>query len=457
MNALHLTLPLSSPLDSVPAALGPMLESCPGETPVHLEASAPGWGPFALELGRRFRVSVTPALVVALVGLLGCENVKPPALHGSRPGDSVEITPVPARIPPRLDRNGRWMVLDTLENFRRADALAVLRSMPGASPVCARVAPGRRLEVLPVWTDPLEGMLDTLRPLGVTDAFMVSDDKIRQEYNLEVDWSTVPTVTAAAPVPAMPARPAVAAFTPSVAVVAPAPALDPERPHNAPQRRFPKVPADVEAFASAMRSKPGMVLEAIHEYTHADGSPWWWVARWKNRATGDKRMSQFHRTPAGDFVGEMPKRPTGNPLYRGHRLSQNPSALVYLVEGELCVDCLESVGILAVTWPVGAQSFGKVDWSTLAGRGVVLWPDNDAPGLEAMQSIRDTLERLGAVVLVVDVVALAMPPKGDVVDWLRRWLEQHGARRVSDLPGGRDLVAEALDELPYIDEMGAAA
>jgi hypothetical protein len=61
------------------------------------------------------------------------------------------------------------------------------------------------------------------------------------------------------------------------------------------------------------------------------------------------------------------------------------------------------------------------------------------------------------LVLVVDVVALAMPPKGDVVDWLRRFLEQHGARRVSDLPGGWDLVADALAVLPILDGMEAVA
>lgn len=251
--------------------------------------------------------------------------------------------------------------------------------------------------------------------------------------------------------------PATEAPAPSVAVAVPAPVLEPAPAHNAPQRRFPKVPADVEAFASAMRTKPGMVLEAIHEYTHADGSPWWWVARWKNRATGEKRMSQFHRAPAGDFVGKMPERPTGNPLYRGHRLNQNPSDIVWLPEGEKCVDLLEWAGVLAVTWPVGAQSFGNADWLPLAGRMVVLWPDNDKAGFEAMQSIRGTLERLEAVVLVVDVEALAMPPKGDVVDWLRGFLEQHGARRVSDLPNGRDLVADALAVLPIIDGLEAVA
>lgn len=251
--------------------------------------------------------------------------------------------------------------------------------------------------------------------------------------------------------------PPLEAPTPSEVVAAPAPALEVAPAQNAPQRRFPKVPAEVEAFASAMRTKPGMVLEAVHEYTHPDGSPWWWVARWKDRTTGEKMPRPFRRTPAGDFVGTMPDIPTGRPLYRGHRLSQNPSDLVYLVEGEVCADCLESVGLLAVTWPNGAQSVGKVDWSPLAGRDVVLWPDNDAPGLEAMRSIRGPLERLGALVLVVDVVALAMPPKGDVVDWLRRFLEQHGARRVSDLPGGRDLVAEALAVLPILDGMEAVA
>lgn len=68
------------------------------------------------------------------------------------------------------------------------------------------------------------------------------------------------------------------------------------------------------------------------------------------------------------------------PMYGLDRLAGQPDAPVVLVEGEKCADA--PVELLPATvwasWPGGGKAVDKVDWSPLAGRDVVLWPDCDA-------------------------------------------------------------------------------
>lgn len=220
-------------------------------------------------------------------------------------------------------------------------------------------------------------------------------------------------------------------------------------------RSFPLVPEGLELFARKS-APPGMRLEAIHEYTHSDGSPWWYVARWKNPGIGEKRPIPISPCDQG-WVRKMPKIPTGfRPLYRLHKLGQYPSELVYLVEGEACADCLEGLGFVATTWPNGAGSIHSVDWSGLANRKVILWPDNDKPGAEAMSRIRWILEGLGCLVVVLDLVPLDLPPKGDCVDWVNRFVKREGARSLHGIPNGHDLARGEIEALEVLDWRQAA-
>lgn len=220
-------------------------------------------------------------------------------------------------------------------------------------------------------------------------------------------------------------------------------------------RTFIHIPAEVEAFARSL-GLPGERLEAVHDYTHADGSPWWWIARWKNPTTGKKRPLPFYRSPEG-FIRKMPEIAHGKrPLYRLHKLEQYRADLVYLVEGEGCADALEALGLLATTWPNGSQSVPAADWSPLAGRRMVVMPDNDAPGFEAMDTSRRILHGLGVRVLTVDVEALDLPPKGDIVDWLRLFVERHGKRHLHEIPGGHELARQEIEAFPILEWQVAA-
>lgn len=182
-------------------------------------------------------------------------------------------------------------------------------------------------------------------------------------------------------------------------------------------------------------ARQGFHLAAMHEYTTSAGKPLWWVLRLEgNQVDPDtwkpaKRILPLRRTENG-FELKRPEFRRGEvPLYGLHRLANYPDDPLILPEGEKCADWLDGTGFVAVAWPGGAQAVERVDWSPLAKRTVFLWPDNDEPGFQAMKKVGQILAALGAVVFTIDVVAMALPPKGDAVDW---WLA--GGRDVLGLP-----------------------
>lgn len=83
--------------------------------------------------------------------------------------------------------------------------------------------------------------------------------------------------------------------------------------------------------------------------------------------------------------------PEPRPLLGLDDLGAKLAAPVLVVEGEKC----RAVGASAlpqyavVSWPGGGKGVGKARWSALAGRDVVLWPDADKAGVEAMLGWRD--------------------------------------------------------------------
>jgi len=169
---------------------------------------------------------------------------------------------------------------------------------------------------------------------------------------------------------------------------------------------------------------------AIHHYTAPDGSITFARLRLKHPDTGEKWIRPLRRDAAGIWCElKAPEFEGGAPLYNLHHLC-NPawqSERVILVEGEYKVDMLELCGIIATT-SGGAQSVEAADWQPLAGRNVLVWADNDKPGFEYAQHAADKLKALGCEVAFVDVAALNLPPKGDAVDWLKSFHQQHGRK-----------------------------
>lgn len=90
--------------------------------------------------------------------------------------------------------------------------------------------------------------------------------------------------------------------------------------------------------------------------------------------------------PDGTEQWCMRRFPTMRPLYGLDDLAAKPNAPVLIPEGEKCRAA--GAGALpmyaVVSWPGGSKGIGYVDWRALEGRDVVLWPDADDSGREAM-------------------------------------------------------------------------
>jgi putative DNA primase/helicase len=87
--------------------------------------------------------------------------------------------------------------------------------------------------------------------------------------------------------------------------------------------------------------------------------------------------------------------PEPRPLY--HQSGIATADTVVLVEGEKCAQALIDAGIVATTAMHGANApVDKTDWSPLASRTVVLWPDKDKPGWEYAECAAQAILAAGA-------------------------------------------------------------
>jgi hypothetical protein len=139
--------------------------------------------------------------------------------------------------------------------------------------------------------------------------------------------------------------------------------------------------------------------------------------------------------PADPETGKAPKRyrwstPNGGPglgglkvmdmpLYRlPELLTASADQPVLLCEGEPAADALAGLGFVATSLPGGAgqREFGAA-LAPLAGRPVVLVPDNDDPGHAFMAHLASVLD--GVAASVRWLVLPGLPAKGDAVDFVR--------------------------------------
>lgn len=123
-----------------------------------------------------------------------------------------------------------------------------------------------------------------------------------------------------------------------------------------------------------------------------------------------------------------PRRPVGSRwtwnlgdvrrvLYRlPELLAGAPQIVVFIVEGEKDADALTRLGLIATTNAGGAGKWRPEYGDALAGRHVVILPDNDDPGRKHAGQVAAALAGVAASVKVLELRGL--PAKGDVTDWL---------------------------------------
>ncbi len=128
---------------------------------------------------------------------------------------------------------------------------------------------------------------------------------------------------------------------------------------------------------------------------------------------GGKTCRPFHRIEIGWTISDPPGALS---LYISDELPQ--TGFIFIVEGEKCVDELRNIGLAAVTSAHGAQAAGKSDWGPLAGREVVILPDNDDGGRQYAQDVAAILTNLTPACRVRIVELPGLEEKGDICDWI---------------------------------------
>ena len=151
--------------------------------------------------------------------------------------------------------------------------------------------------------------------------------------------------------------------------------------------------------------------EITYDYRDATGATVYQVVRMEPKSF---RLRQ----PDGKGGWSWTIRGLTRVLYRlPELLASDPSATVYVVEGEKDADNVAGLGLTVTTIAGGSGGILPPDIAKhLTNREVVILPDHDEPGREFAQKIAKAITAFAQRVAILELPGL--PPKGDVTDWL---------------------------------------
>ena len=195
-------------------------------------------------------------------------------------------------------------------------------------------------------------------------------------------------------------------------------------------KRSPRVYPSVGAAAKEVARREKGEVEAVYRYTDD-------YNRVRIRKPDGKSFRPIRREGDGWVLGDPPGK---LPLY--HRDELAGEAAVCVCEGEKATDAARRLGLLATT-SGSSSSAPKADWTPLAGRNVVLLPDNDPPGEKYARAVAAELHKLKPPAVVRIVRLPDLPDKGDIYDYV----EQQGGRPPAEI---RALVEQIAEQAPIV-------
>ena len=192
------------------------------------------------------------------------------------------------------------------------------------------------------------------------------------------------------------------------------------RPKSHPERRCEKMPGELtpEPLIERLTTRFGKPA-ATWEYLDCEWQTCGFILRWD--MSGGKDIRPISR--GFDDLWRIEAMPEPRPLYRLPFLRElGDDKTIWITEGEKAADALVSVGLEATTSSGGAKAPLKTDWTPLAGRSVVVWPDADDSGFAYAESVAEILSALTppANIRMIDPVSFDMGPKQDAADYVAR-------------------------------------
>lgn len=138
--------------------------------------------------------------------------------------------------------------------------------------------------------------------------------------------------------------------------------------------------------------------------------------------------------------------PTPRPLYNQPGLAT--AQQVILVEGEKAAQALIDHNVVATTAMHGANApVDKTDWSPLAGKAVVIWPDKDKPGWDYAERAAQAILQAGAASCAILFPPVDKPDGWDAADAFAEGFDVAGLLAA----GERMPVVRAVEDAPPTD------
>jgi len=184
---------------------------------------------------------------------------------------------------------------------------------------------------------------------------------------------------------------------------------------NASTNRRPRSPRkakrafrSVDAAAGALLQTAELRGATVTKYAYSESFT---VVRFDFENGREKQFRPIHKADSGWVIGDPPGL---LPLFCVDKVSD--CVTVHVVEGEKCACAGWSIRIPTVTSAHGSHAPRKSDWSPLAGKSVVILPDNDDPGRRYAETVAGILHELDCSVTIVSLPGLS--EGGDIVDFI---------------------------------------
>jgi len=141
---------------------------------------------------------------------------------------------------------------------------------------------------------------------------------------------------------------------------------------------------------------------AIYTYKTKSGGVYNYICR--HELDGGKKFTP-HTWCADDAMWVRKHMAAPRVLYNLNLITDRQDWPILIVEGEKAADAAHRVcghKYVVTTWPGGAQAIGKADLTPLHGRNVVLWPDADDAGIQAMNKLAGLLMGKGGTIKIIN-------------------------------------------------------
>jgi uncharacterized protein (DUF927 family) len=201
--------------------------------------------------------------------------------------------------------------------------------------------------------------------------------------------------------------------------------LDDARALSEKSKPVPIIPVPEDAPPCRWRHPKYGEPVATWAYRDAEGRLVGYAARVEYDEAGETKKDVYPITYCrisranGDFYSWRARGvPAPRPLYNLPALLVAPDAPVIVCEGEKKAEAVQRLfpGCVGTASIGGSKAPRKSDWTTLSGRAVVIWPDNDEPGRRYAQAVAALVTAAGAASVAIVGVPESWPKKWDLAD-----------------------------------------